>query len=544
MIKELRPYQIQAVDDFINACKTDHTKNYIIVIPGGGGKSLIQSKIVEWIVSFPGTRVLCVTNDARIIAQNYNEFIDDTGFLDAGIYSAGLKKRDQFNRVLFAGIQSIHNKSMSIGAFDLIMVDECHGINHKDVGRYRNFLKEQKELNPNLIIGGMSATPYRMQGGLLTQGKDAIFDKICHETKITHLQDNGWLVKFVSPAHVMKSKIDVSTVKKTAGDYNKKELEQVYDITAKIKNAVTEIISLTADRKKILVFCAGIEHAEHVKNEFIRQGQTLTNVVHSKKADSADIIKKFETDQIRILCNKDMLTTGYNNPAIDCIVLLMSTMSPGKYVQMVVRGSRLCPATGKKDCLVLDFGNNIIEHGAIDKIEVFVNEKGEQELKKQPQKECPNCGIILPLQSRECPECGYIYEREIKHNERPDYTNNVISEYIRPQWQPVTNIRLYRHKGRNGKRDTLKITYYSNMIKIADDYICLEHEGYAKKMAYKILNSFGMEWLTSIDDALNYEDSFPCPSEILIDNNSKFPKILNYQFSRVEDQELVEAIPF
>ena len=107
----LRYYQKEAVDLFFKYTEENWGKHPIIVMPTGSGKSLVQAYIVRHMLDYPGTRVLLLTHQQYLIQQNFSELMDNFGndmFLDIGIHSAGLKRRDTRNRIIFAGIQSVY----------------------------------------------------------------------------------------------------------------------------------------------------------------------------------------------------------------------------------------------------------------------------------------------------------------------------------------------------------------------------------------------------------------------------------------------------
>jgi hypothetical protein len=105
---------------------------------------------------------------------------------------------------------------------------------------------------------------------------------------------------------------------------------------------------------------------------------------------------------LKYLCNVNVLTTGFDAPNVDCVAMLRPTMSPGLFYQMVGRGFRLCE--GKSDCLVLDFGGNVMRHGPVDDLRVTEPGAGNGEA---PAKECPECCALIHAAYAVCPECGH-----------------------------------------------------------------------------------------------------------------------------------------
>lgn len=531
-----RYYQRQSIDAFFDYTVKNWGKHPIIVLPTGSGKSLVQAHIVKRILDYKNTRILMITHQKELIKQNYLELTEnfDNTLLDIGIYSAGLNCRDTQNRIIFAGIQSVYKKAWELGWFDVILVDECHLIKHGSEGMFRTFMDEMENINKNIVIAGLSATAYRMKEGILCEGEGKLFDDICHETTVkelidpTHfknLDNEQYLCNLISKNAVNKA--DLSQVHVRGGEYIPGEMEKAFQAGDLVCRAVKEIKDFTQDRKKILVFTAGIAHCEEVTEKMIDQGLSA-RFIHSQQKDdiNQENIKDFKDGKFNYMINVNVLSVGFNEKSIDCIALLRATKSPGLYYQMCGRGLRMYP--DKKDCLVLDFGRNIERHGPIDKIEIRKKKDGKSEVKTAPQKECPECGILLPLAVMVCPECGYEIEEKDKHEDEASDAN-VLSKWKKPKKIDIENIVYTRHEKR-GKSDSLKVSYYYNMFDSYSSWICIEHEGFARKKAMQWLKNVTDIEINSVADALEHCDNFREPTQIIVDLNNKFPNITGYIF--------------
>jgi DNA repair protein RadD len=542
-----RYYQKDCFDAILHFTATKPGKNPLAILPTGSGKSLVIANIVEEILKTPETRVLVLTHQKYLIGQNHAEFLDNTTMHSsvAGIYSAGLNQRDRYARVIFAGIQSIYSKPYDIGAFDAILIDEAHRVPHKTMGIYHKFLTVAKQINPNIVIVGFTATGYRLKGGLLTKGRERLFDEICHETGVDELIDpqhpknrdgKRYLCPPVSKCGV--ASVDVSNIR-TVGkgdekEFVQEELQKAFDVDKKVQAAVKEIIAYMDNRKKVIIFGAGIDHCHHIEAELKKYGQSC-GVIHSgQKSEINDqIVRDFSSGNIKYIVNIGILTVGFNEKAVDGIVLLHSTMSTCLYVQEIGRGFRLHP--DKEDFLVLDFGHNIERHGAIDKIEIihdYAAGNGEQKLKTVPQKICPKCQSPCHVLCRDCPECGFEFPREVEINHDTTASNlEIISTKKEPQVCDIVDIVFFRHKGKGGKQDTMRVDYYVNMTERVSEWICVEHAGIAGAKAESwIKRRFPDQPIKTIEEAVKLQDRFLHPSQILVDQNGKFPKILGYNF--------------
>ena len=287
------------------------------IVVHNSGKSIIQAHIVDKVLQYAGTRVLLITHQAELIKQNYLEFVKnfDTEKINIGIYSAGLKCRDTRSRVLFAGIQSVYKKAWILGWFDLILVDEVHLVNNKNSGMYRTFLEEMQKINSKIIIAGLSATPYRMKAGLLTEGDEALFDEICHETTIKELIDPNhyrnkdkkqYLCNLISKNAV--NKVDLTNVHIRAGEYKADEMESAFMQNDLVSLAVKEIQEYTTDRKKVLIFCAGISHCEDVYEKMKALNMNCA-FVHSQQKNeiNQEILRNFKEGIIKYILNIGIL---------------------------------------------------------------------------------------------------------------------------------------------------------------------------------------------------------------------------------------------
>lgn len=534
---ELRYYQKQSIESFLDYTVNNWFKHPIIVLPTGSGKSIVQAEIVKKILEYNNTRVLLLTHQQQLIKQNYDKFmmIMKGEFIDAGIYSAGLKSRDTSNRVLFAGIQSVYKKAWELGWFDLILIDECHLLPHRNEGMYRTFLSEQMKINPKIVIGGLSATPYRLKDGLLTEGDGALFDDICYEATIKELIDpthylnsdkQQYLCNLISKN--AKNKADLTNVHIRGGEYIPKEMENAFIESDLVCRAVKEIIQKTHDRNKVLIFTAGISHCEDVFSKFKNFGFNNVGTIHSKQGDAINQnnIEKFKNNEIKFFLNVNVLTTGFDQQDIDCIVLLRSTLSPGLYYQMVGRGLRIHPS--KKDCLILDMGRNIERHGPIDKIEIRKTKKGKSEIQTSPQKECPECQSLMHPTIMQCPDCGYEFPARDKHEDRAS-DKSILSEWKKPHEVEIIKT-LYSRHSKKGKPDSLRVDYYFSQFGHYSEWVCVEHFGYPKQKAIQWLSNVTDEKIENVSDALSKCDNFKKPQKIIVDENSEYPKIVGYIF--------------
>jgi DNA repair protein RadD len=449
MSRQLRPYQRAAIDaiyDYFGRA----SGHPVIVIPTAGGKSLVMAEFIRKVLeAWPDQRILIITHVRELIGQNHAELLRLWPVAPAGIYSAGLKRREIDAQILFAGIQSIHRRASDVQRADLILVDEAHLIPRRADTMYRRFLGDLATINPYIKVIGLTATPFRLDSGVLHEGPEALFTDLAYEVSVRELIDQGYLCPLVSKQ--TETQLDVTGVGTRGGEFIASQLEAAVDQDPITCAAVDEIIVYGRERKASLLFCAGIDHARHVSDAVRARGISCATIFgETARQERDEIIGAFRRGEIRALASMGVLTTGFNAPHVDLIAMLRPTRSAGLYVQIAGRGTRLAP--GKENCLVLDFAGNVARHGPID-LSRPKSPRGDGE-GEAPVKTCPECRSILPAAAAECPDCGYTFPpREIKI-ERTASTLAILSTG-KAQWVDVTEIRYARHD-KPGKPSSLR----------------------------------------------------------------------------------------
>lgn len=519
----LRPYQQAAITSIYGYFQS-HNGNPLVVIPTAGGKSLVMAAFIEGVLkAWPDQRILIVTHVRELIAQNHAEMIGLWPEAPAGIYSAGLGKREAQARILFAGIQSIHRRAQEVGHTDLVLIDEAHLIPGNSSTMYRRFLDGLARINPALKVIGLTATPFRLDSGMLHEGKNALFTDISYEAPVRDLIDAGYLSPLVSKQPA--TRLDVSKVGTRAGDFIQRDLAAAVDQAAITRAAVTEIIAHGLDRKSWLTFCSGVDHARHVAEEFARQGIICSTIFGDTPKEERDaIIAAFKRGEIRALASMGVLTTGFNAPAVDLIALLRPTKSAGLYVQMVGRGTRLAP--GKENCLVLDFAGNVRRHGPVDLVRP--KRPGDGGGGEAPTKVCPECESIIALSATECPDCGHVFPaREVKIAPTAAALP-VLSPKV--QWLPVHDVSYSRHD-KLGGQPSLKVTY-SCGLKSHSEWVCIEHQGYARQKAdeWWRKRAPGCPVPLTVDQAIAEAARLARPSAISVRPSGRYVEISGHRF--------------
>ncbi len=489
----LRPYQQDAVDAVYRHLRERDT-NPCVVIPTAGGKSLCLAQVAKDAVTKWNGRVMILAHVKELVEQNAGKLSAICPELKVGVYSAGLDRRDTEEPVVVAGIQSVYNKMEMFRPFDLIMVDEVHMVPPDGEGRYRTFLESAMKANPHVRLIGWTATPFRTQGGLICKPEN-LFREICYEIGIKELISQGYLSKITARAGQAKADLDHLHIR--AGEFVAEDVEKAMGEESVVETACREIVNLMRDRKTCLVFCTSVAHCQKVAKLIEKYSGEECAVVTGETPDEerAKTIARLRGEKVDVdlfgngapplkyCCNVAVMTTGTDIPGIDTVALLRPTNSPGLLIQMIGRGFRLSPATGKTECLVLDYGKNLERFGPIDMINVKEPSHGGGE---PLVKECPKCHALLPLNVMLCPECGFKFpprEREKREHEERAARAAILSGEVSVESYDVSHTDYQLWEKRNappGAPRTVRVTYWLDMLRSYSEWLCPEHTGYAR----------------------------------------------------------------
>ncbi len=488
----LRPYQQAAVDAVYNHLRS-RDDNPCVVLPTGTGKSLVIAQIARDAVAQWNGRVLILAHVKELLEQNAGKIRALCPELKIGIFSAGLKSRDTEESAIVAGIQSVYDKACDLGAFDLIIVDEAHLIAPDGDGMYRSFLNDMKVINPNVRLIGLTATPFRLKGGLICQPEN-LLNAVCYEAGLKEMIAQEYLSPLISKAGRAEAQLDNLHVR--GGEFVADEISAAMDRVELVDRACREIVDLTRDRKSVLIFTTSVEHCKHVAEKIAALSGMECAVVtgETSSGERAEIIDRFKGKEVvadlfgakkpplKFLCNVNVLTTGFDAPNTDCIALLRPTNSAGLLIQMVGRGTRLSPETGKENCLVLDYGENIKRFGPVDMIRVTDKTPGAGDA---PTKVCPECRSIIHAAYQKCPDCGYVFPPPQKSNLTEHAARDgIISGETTTEDFEVKDVYYAVHEKRYADPDTprtMRIDYDIGFNQFKSEWVCPEHTGYARK---------------------------------------------------------------
>ena len=533
---KLRDYQQEAVNAILDSLASSRD-NVAVEIPTGGGKTPVIATLCKTFAR-NGYRTLVLAHRAELLTQTVDKLRVWAPETSTSLYSAGLGERDLTASVVVAGIQSIYKKADDLtryGVIDVIVVDEAHLIPESGEGMYRTLIDALKRTNPALNVVGLTATPYRLTSGEIC-GPDKILNRIVYKVGVMELVDGGFLSRLVSKAPPVDVDFDEIPIKR--GEFDRAAVDSA--CSSIVASATRDVVRYSHSRQSVLVFCSSVETANVVARQIAivtGDGDAVATIFgDTPRVERDDIIRRFSRKSLRqdlfgvqekpikYLVNVDVLTTGFDAPNVDCVVLMRPTASPGLYYQMVGRGLRL--DEGKNDCLVLDFGGNLRRFGAIDKIEP--PKKGKPRGDGPKQKICPRCFSALENKALFCNVCRFEFEppnedflcpaceaknsrvnrfcvscgfelprssREANLDEIADFNSAVLSSEERQIIydgiqrtlifeESVESVGYVAHTGKSGK-PCLMVNYIARSGAKISDFVCFEHSGIARQNAIK-----------------------------------------------------------
>lgn len=548
-MKTLRPYQKEA-DDALFDWLYNKPGFPLVVAPVGAGKSLLIAQCIKRALSeFPDSRIVVVTHVKELLEQNAEELAEYYPSADYGFYCAGLGQQRLHNDITFASIQSIASK---VSAFnrppELIIIDECHLIPHKGHTQYRKFIDDVLKLNPNAKVIGFTGTPFRADTGRLDEGHNKLFDGIAHEIPITFMIEEGYWKKPVAPNVTTHLSVDGVGIRQ--GDYIAGQLERAVNTESNNTACVSEILTLAADRKKWLIFTAGLEHCSNVANLLSAHGISTEIITgNTKKKERQRIIEDFRAGKFQALVNVMVLTTGFNVPDIDCIVMMRPTRSPVLYVQSIGRGVRPIYAPGYDlsttegrhsaiatshcpDCLVLDFADVIKSLGPIDKVNITkVYKENNGEKGEAPTKPCPKCQTLNHAAARYCFSCFHQFEMAGFELSNMPSSKAVVSMDEKPEVVEVIGMGYRLHQKNSDSLPCLKATYHTLQGSF-NSYLCFDHEPgtYPRNKATEWFYRRFPDRVAPRDTEEALEIEYPAPKLITVKRDGDFWKVIREKF--------------
>ena len=433
MTVQLRPYQATAVQA-IRAAYAQGRRAPLLVLPTGGGKTVTFSYVTQSATA-KGRRVWLLAHRAELVKQIAGT-LARFGCAHQVIAPGPIIRQcqaDQFRAygrtyvqpgatAWVCSVQTLVKRLDKIPAQavpDIIVVDEAH---HLTGGTQWG---QVVEAFPHAKLLPVTATPCRLDGKGLGIGAGGFADDLIMGPTMRELIEAGALSRYriFAPPNAL----DLSGVKTRAGDYAKDQLAGAVDRPTITGSAVEHYHRLAAG-KRAIVFCVSVEHARHVAGEF--EGSGVASEFLDGTLDASEremIIKRFEAGTTLVLTSCDLVSEGFDLPAIEVAILLRPTQSLALYLQQVGRALRTFP--GKTEAIILDHVGAVLTHGLPDEDREWSLD-GVTKKKRQPKDEpdedgidristCPKC-FTVHMPAPECPSCGHIYPEKARRVEQAD----------------------------------------------------------------------------------------------------------------------------
>jgi DNA repair protein RadD len=423
------------------------------------GKSRIIAEFIRRILTKKNhVRFMMLTHVKELIEQNAARLTELWPSCPLGIYSASIGYKQYSHPIIFGGIQSCYKHPELFGHIHILIIDEAHLVSDKSESMYGAMIAGLKKRNPDLVVIGFTATAYRLGMGKLIEGPifdDVFFDNTTMDDFVK-LIDDGYLCDLV-PVNT-KTQFDLSNVKISGGDFQEKSLDENINRDEVTRAIVVETMIKAQGRNKGLAFCITKAHAENMAARFTEMGW-LASFIHSdlSKEERAQRLADYAAGKYKVLCNVGVLTTGFDSPETDFMVIARPSQSTSLHVQIMGRGMR--PHPSKPNTLVLDFAGNTMRLGPVND-PVMPVKKGET-AGEPPIRVCSMCDTINHAASKVCKHCGFEFPPpKIKITMLAD-SSEIIRRADIPKIinQPVKSVLLNTHKAQSGA-DMIKMTIY------------------------------------------------------------------------------------
>lgn len=492
MKKKLRYYQQEAVTALLNKLREDKSSIPYVEMCTGSGKSLVAAHLSH-IALKNNKRVLQLVPSKELVEQNFKELIEYSENNDkCGIVSASLNKFQLARDAIIATPGSLKKRVMMVGKIDLIIIDEAHLLSPKLDSYYWRIINYLVSVNPSMRIIGMTATPYRMDMGLIHEvipehkGK-TLFTECAYKTDIFRMIQEGYLSNIINISGELHANIDGVPV--SGRDYDNNIMGARFDEI--VSHAVKDMKEKYKAKgvKTSIIFASNLDNAKHIMHEW---GDNSIRLIHggSGKEERKKCLDWLKNGQgSRHIVNVEVLTTGFDYPALNCVTLMRSTKSSALYVQIV---GRVIRAHDDKDVgYVLDYGTNIERLGGIASVivpkavsgKIVDNDEEKKELSEYVK--CQSCGAMTPRKFIFCQLCG-----EKFHKGNNDYSMRSDANVLfndATTWN-ISAIDAQMAWSVKKKKPMIKLFFFGeNGGVIHEHYLCLEHGGIAAQMAQQFL---------------------------------------------------------
>ena len=390
----LRPRQEQFKIKCVGALKK--RKNTLGIAPTGAGKTVMLSSVIA---GFPGAASLVLQHRDELVDQNektYRRFVPGA---KTSFYTADYKRFGPAGTPTFAMVQTLSRpKNLAeMPRLDFVGIDEAH---HTAADSYIKIIERAKQLNPDVMIFGVTATPSRGDARNLR----ATWDNVADQITLGELIRDRLLVKPRCFVIETGTRDELKGVRKTANDFDMQAVEAIMN-TRVINEKIVEKWREHAGTRQTVAFCSTVQHARDLMAAFVDAGVSC-GLVHGDMPDAErkDTLARYDRGLFQVILNVAVLTEGWDHQPTSCVLLARPCSFKSTMIQMIGRGLRTVdperyPGVQKDDCIVLDFGYSLLTHRDLEQAINLETDAGP--------KRCPECEATIPAAAAECAICGY-----------------------------------------------------------------------------------------------------------------------------------------
>lgn len=511
----------------------------------GSGKSLVMADITEDVLN-KSKRVLQLCSTKKLVQQNYKEAYEYcTKKQDIGIACLKLGKMQTSRKAVIAMMKSFYSKRTSSGSFDVCLIDECDLVSPDENTQYRKIIKSLLRINPNMLIAGLTASPWRDDmGEIFNKCKKGtpLFTNQAYETPIAKMIEEGFLSNIVDISGDIQ--IDLNGIATVAGDYSKDQCGVRFD--AILTDAVADMRYKFKefDINTAVIFASTVKNSYHILEEWNR---TRDNEEVEMRVSHGGLTEKELDDNLkwlefghgrRYLINVGLYIRGFDYTALQCVCFFLATKVVSKYVQIVGRVIRA--HSEKAIGYTLDYGTNISRMGPVD---ALTPPKKKTRDGIAPKKLClaalteniefegirykkgQDCNYANLLSVKSCKKCGAMF---IIDNETGNYSMKTKAEILQAKIESetfvyeVANVYFEIAYSRKDHVPMIKVRFYDEDANhIHDHYLCLSHRGFARDNSIKMLISM-LKNPSDYSDIAQFEGGVNVDNVLLLLDNDDY----------------------
>jgi superfamily II DNA or RNA helicase len=437
----LRDYQKKAIEA-IEAIEGD----CCLQMATGSGKTFTFCELAKRHFTENIEKVLIIVHRIELLNQAYKSLGERCFRIEKGV-----KVIPHDYDYYVAMVETLNRRLDLLPHFGLVIIDECH------IG---NFKKLPFFENQNTKVVGVTATP------VSEKPLTPFYKTLIQPIQLSELIEQKFLVN-CDVYGFASDLVDKAKFKIKKGEFDEKQMEEFYSSEKLVKNVVDAYWEKIPG-KKTMIFNVNVSHNEVVYQAFLAEKLPVYSITgDTPDAERKKSIDAFKNNPNAIMCSVGVLTTGFDEPSVEAIILNRATKSLPLYFQMIGRGSRIFE--NKEKFIVLDFGKNTARHGFYDEYIDWQNyfKKGSKKENKEedkgvaPSKECPECGFILHTRTIMCPSCGHDFEQERMAQEKEEKEKKL---YLLLREKPINvpTEKLYEMAAERGWSE------YAVLYRIAD----------------------------------------------------------------------------